>query len=177
MNDPDIDEELKEMYEEGSGAPKVLSSETLKMPIRSIPMVPPISLERSSSVLDAVRLMQEKHVGCVLVVRTDQLEGIFTERDLIMKIVGSGKDISKTKIEEVMTANPEVLQPDDILAFALNYMYGRGYSHVPVVDEKQRPVGMLSVKNVLDFLADYFPQEVLTLPPRPIRKTTNREGA
>lgn len=177
MNDRDIDEELKEMYEEGSGAPKVLNSETLKTPLRSIPVVPPISVERGSSVLDAVRLMQEKHIGCVLVVRTGQLEGIFTERDLLMKIVGSGRDVSKTKVEEVMTANPEVLQSDDILAFALNYMHVGGYRYVPVVDDRQRPVGILTVKNVIDYLADYFPQEVLTLPPRPIRKTADREGA
>ena len=177
MDVQDIDEELKEMYEEGSGEPKVLNSNTLKIPIKAMPVVPPIVVQRGASVLDAVRLMQEKHVGCVLVVKEGQLDGIFTERDLLMKTVGTGKDISKTKVEEVMTPNPEVLQPDDMLAFALNYMHVGGYRHVPVVDEKQRPVGVLSVKNVVDYLADFFPQEVLTLPPRPIRKTTDREGA
>lgn len=177
MDARDIDEELKEMYEEGSGEPKILNSNTLKIPIKAMPVVPPIVVQRGASVLDAARLMQEKHIGCVLVVREGLLDGILTERDLLMKTVGTGKDISKTKVEEVMTSDPEVLQPDDMLAFALNYMHVGGYRHVPVVDEKQRPVGVLSVKNVVDYLADFFPQEVLTLPARPIRKTTDREGA
>jgi CBS domain-containing protein len=91
--------------------------------------------------------------------------------------VGSRSDLTKTKVEEVMTSNPEALQPDDVLAYALNYMRVGGYRHVPVVDEQERPVGVVSVKNVVDYLADYFPQDVLSLPPRPIRRTKEREGA
>ncbi|MEK6570609.1 MAG: CBS domain-containing protein, partial [Bacteroidota bacterium] len=96
----DIDEELKEMYEEGSGEPKVLNSETLKKPIRSLQLPAPIVVQRGTSVSEAVRQMQERHIGCVLVVQKGVLDGIFTERDILMKIVGAGKDISKTKVEE-----------------------------------------------------------------------------
>jgi CBS domain-containing protein len=177
MNGKDIDEELKEMYEEGSGEPKVLNSDTLKTPIKMIPVLPPIVVERGSYVLDAAKLMQEEHVGCVLVVKKGKLDGIFTERDILMKVFGSGKDFSKAKVEEVMTPDPETLEPDDILAYALNYMHVGGYRHVPVVDDRQHPVGIVSVKNIVDYLADYFPQDVLTLPPRPIRTTKEREGA
>jgi len=177
MDVRDIDEELKEMYEEGAGSPKVLNSETLKAPIKSLPLAPPTSVEVGTSILDAVRVMQDKHTGCVLVLREGKLEGLLTERDLLMKSLGSGKDLGETKVDEVMTRNPEVLQPDDMLAFALNYMHVGGYRHVPIVDSDLRPVGVLSIKNIVDYLADYFPQEVLTLPPRPIRKTTDREGA
>jgi CBS domain-containing protein len=177
MDADSIDEEMKEMYEEGSGQPKVLNSDTLKIPIKMMPVLPPIVVERGSSVLDATKLMQQEHVGCVLVMKKGKLEGIFTERDILVKVVGSGKDISKTKVEEVMTPDPEVLEPDDIIAYALNYMHVGGYRHVPVVDDRQHPVGIVSVKNVVDYLADYFPQDVLTLPPRPIRTTKEREGA
>jgi CBS domain-containing protein len=177
MDPNDVDEELKEMYEEGSGGGKVLNSDTLKIPIKMMPVLPPIVIERGSSVLDAAKLMQEEHVGCVLVVEKGKLNGIFTERDILMKVVGSEKDFSKTKVEEVMTPDPEALEPDDILAYALNYMHVGGYRHVPVVDDRQHPVGIVSVKNVVDYLAGYFPQDVLTLPPRPIRTTKEREGA
>jgi CBS domain-containing protein len=172
----DIQDELKEMYEEGSGKPKVLNSDTLKLPIKMIPVLPPIVVERGSSVLDAAKLMQEEHVGCVLVVRKGKLDGIFTERDILMKIVTSGKDLAKTKVEEVMTPDPETLEPDDILAYALNYMRVGGYRHLPIVDDRQHPVGIISVKNIVDYLADYFPHEVLTLRPRPIRSTNEHEG-
>jgi CBS domain-containing protein len=149
----------------------------LKIPIKMIPVLPPIAVERGSSVLAATKLMQEEHVGCVLVVKKGKLEGIFTERDILMKIVASGKDLGKTKVEEAMTPDPETLEPDDILAYALNYMHLGGYRHVPVVDDRQHPVGIVSVKNIIDYLAGYFPQDVLTLPPRPIRTTKEREGA
>jgi CBS domain-containing protein len=177
MDRKDIDDELKEMYEEGSGAPKALNSDTLKIPIKMVPVVPPIVVERGTSVLNAARLMQKEHVGCVLVVEKGKLDGIFTERDILMKVVGSRSDLTKTKVEDVMTTNPETLQPDDVLAYALNYMRVGGYRHVPVVDQQERPVGVVSVKNIVDYLADYFPQDVLSLPPRPIRTTKEREGA
>jgi CBS domain-containing protein len=177
MDRKDIDDELKEMYEEGSGVPKALSSDTLKIPLKMVPVVPPIVVERGTSVLNAAKLMQKEHVGCVLVVEKGKLDGIFTERDILMKVVGSKSDLTKTKVEEVMTSSPEALQPDDVLAYALNYMRVGGYRHVPVVDEQERPVGVVSVKNVVDYLADFFPQDVLSLPPRPIRTTKEREGA
>jgi CBS domain-containing protein len=177
MDRKDFDDELKEMYEEGSGVPKALNSDTLKIPLKMVPVVPPIVVERGTSVLNAAKLMQKEHVGCVLVVEKGKLDGIFTERDILMKVVGSRSDLTKTKVEEVMTSNPEALQPDDVLAYALNYMRVGGYRHVPVVDEQERPVGVVSVKNVVDYLADYFPQDVLSLPPRPIRRTKEREGA
>jgi CBS domain-containing protein len=177
MDRKDIDDELKEMYEEGSGVPKVLNSDTLKIPLKMVPVVLPIVVERGTSVLKAAKLMQKEHVGCVLVVEKGKLDGIFTERDILMKVVGSGSDFTKTKVEEVMTPNPETLQPDDILAYALNYMHVGGYRHVPVVDEQERPVGVVSIKNVVDYLADFFPQDVLSLPPHPIRTTKEREGA
>jgi CBS domain-containing protein len=177
MDRKDIDDELKEMYEEGSGVPKTLNSDTLKIPLKMVPVVPPIVVERGTSVLNAAKLMQKEHVGCVLVVEKGKLDGIFTERDILMKVVGSKSDLTKTKVEEVMTSSPEALQPDDVLAYALNYMRVGGYRHVPVVDEQERPVGVVSVKNVVDYLADFFPQDVLSLPPRPIRTTKEREGA
>jgi CBS domain-containing protein len=177
MDRKDIDDELKEMYDEGSGVPKALNSDTLKIPLKMVPVVPPIVVERGTSVLNAAKLMQKEHVGCVLVVEKGKLEGIFTERDILMKVVGTGSDLTKTKVEEVMTSNPETLQPDDVLAYALNYMRVGGYRHVPVVDEQERPVGVVSVKNIIDYLADYFPQDILSLPPRPIRTTKEREGA
>ena len=177
MDVKDIDEELKEMYEEDSGAPKVLNSDTLKAPIKSMQLPAPVAVERGATVQDAARLMQERHIGCVLIVQNGVLDGILTERDLLMKIIGTGKDISKVKVEEVMTPNPAALQPDDMIAYALNYMDVGGYRHVPIVDEKERPLGVLSVKNIVEYLTDYFPQEVLTLPPRPMRTTKTREGA
>ncbi len=177
MDTKDIDEELKEMYEEGSEPPKVLNSQTLQSPISSMNLAKPVVVEVGTTVKQAIKLMQDKHIGCVLIGQKGKLAGIFTERDVLMKVIGSGHDPSKLKIDEVMCADPEVLQHDDMILFALNYMHLGGYRHVPIVDEQYRPVAVVSVKDIVNYLADYFPQEVLTLPPRPMRTTTAREGA
>jgi CBS domain-containing protein len=69
-----------------------------------------------------------------------------------------------------MTSDPETLRPDDRIAWALNLMHMGGYRHVPLTDEAGRPVGVVSVKDIVDFIVDLFPAAVLNLPPDPHRK-------
>ena len=72
----------------------------------------------------------------------------------------------------VMTRNPETLEPDNSIAFALNKMSVGGYRHIPIV-EGDKPIGVLSVRDVVDFLVDLFPEDVLNLPPTPNNAITN----
>jgi CBS domain-containing protein len=76
-----------------------------------------------------------------------------------------------------MTANPEAFQPDDSIAYVLNAMSVGGYRHVPVVDEQKIPLAVISVRDIVSFIIEHFPEEVLNLPPEPIRSTEQREGA
>ncbi|MBI3765857.1 MAG: CBS domain-containing protein [Ignavibacteriales bacterium] len=76
-----------------------------------------------------------------------------------------------------MTANPEAFEPDDSIAFIINAMHVGSYRHVPVVDEQNQPVAIVSVRDILSFIAEHFTEEVINLPPHPIRKTKEREGA
>jgi CBS domain-containing protein len=64
-----------------------------------------------------------------------------------------------------MTEDPEVLTPDDPIAYALNKMSVGGFRHVPLVDRARRPVGIVSVKDIVDYLVDIFANDVLTVPP------------
>ena len=68
-----------------------------------------------------------------------------------------------------MTPDPEVLTPDAPIVYALNKMSVGGFRHVPLVDELQRPVGIVSVKDIIDYIVDFFPNDVLTVPPDPAR--------
>jgi CBS domain-containing protein len=172
-----IDDEIRQMYEESGSPPKILDESTIKVPIRNLPLHKPILLEEGSSVAQALDLMKKNRIGCMLVVRNGKLTGIFTERDVLMKIVGTPLDLSTTPIETLMTRNPDCLQPDDMIAFALNRMHIGGFRHIPLVDENHKPVGIVSVKDIVDYLVDHFSEEVLNLPPNPIRVTTEREGA
>jgi CBS domain-containing protein len=175
MDDEMLDEEWSIMYEE-SGKTKVLDSDTFKKPVKNIKVRKPLVLEMGRTVKDAVGLMQKKRMGCVLIVKGWKLAGILTERDLLMKIVGSGKDIGKVKVEEIMTPDPEAFQPDDSVAFVLNAMSIGGYRHVPIVDEQNKPVAVVSIKDLVAFIVEHFPEEVLNLPPHPIRRTDQIDG-
>ena len=76
-----------------------------------------------------------------------------------------------------MTRNPETLPHDASIAWVLNKMSVGGFRHVPVVDEQNHPVCVISVRDVVHFLVDFFPHEVLNLPPEYDSSTKSREGA
>jgi CBS-domain-containing membrane protein len=73
------------------------------------------------------------------------------------------------RVARFMTPDPETLQLDDPIVWALNRMSVGGYRHVPLVDDEGRPVGILSVKDIVHYIVALFPNEVLTLPPDPAR--------
>lgn len=124
-----------------------------------------IFVDSSATVAEAVELMNVYHTGCVLVRQQGQLVGIFTERDVITKVFGL-EDCHSVSVSQVMTRNPESLEPNDELAFALNRMSVGGYRHIPIVDRGQ-PLGVLSVRDIVHFLADLHPQGIVNLPPSP----------
>ncbi|MBI3800953.1 MAG: CBS domain-containing protein [Deltaproteobacteria bacterium] len=160
--------EEEQIIEERSGpARKAFDARSLQEPIQVLPFASPLSVTRTTSVAEAIRMMQEHHVGCVLVQEADRLVGIFTERDVLNKVAGSAQDPAQTPVETVMTGDPEVLPVEASISFALNLMSEGGFRHLPLVDEAHRPVGMLSVKHVVRYLAELFPEEVLNLPPQP----------
>jgi predicted transcriptional regulator len=71
------------------------------------------------------------------------------------------------KVESVMTPDPETLPPTASVAFALNKMSVDGYRHIPIVDEDGRAIGVLSVKDIVHFVVEFFPEAVLNLPGDP----------
>jgi CBS domain-containing protein len=146
----------------------------IREPIRVLEPNSPLSLPPSATVRDAIRLMRERRVGCVLIVDGERLTGIVTERDFLLKVEG---DLD-LRLESVMTPDPEVLRLDDPIAYALNKMSVGGFRHIPLVDQHRRPVGIVSVKDIVDYIVDLFPNDVLTVPPDPERAETwrGREG-
>lgn len=175
MDDEILDEEWSIMYQEAEHV-KVLDSNTFKKAVKNIKVRKPLVLNVGKTVKDAVELMQQKRLACVLVVKEGKLAGILTERDVLMKSVGSGKDMAKAKVEEIMTPNPETFQPEDSVAFVLNAMSVGGYRHVPIVDEQNHPLAAVSAKDIVSFIVEHFPEEVLNLPPRPMRRTDEVDG-
>jgi CBS domain-containing protein len=107
----------------------------LEEPLRTVKARDPILVSPETSIEKAVRLLVERGAGCVLVVNDGTLAGIFSERDVLMKVVDDYDQIKDRPISEFMTPNPETLTGDDTIAFALNRMDIGDFRHIPVVDE------------------------------------------
>ncbi|WP_193368571.1 CBS domain-containing protein [Pelagibius marinus] len=104
-------------------------------------------LPSSTLVRAAARNMAERHIGAVLVGSGGRLEGIFTERDLLIRVVARGLDPDGTPLSAVMTADPDTVGPDDLASLALERMRTSGYRHVPVVEDGE-VVGIVSLRDL-----------------------------
>jgi len=102
------------------------------------------ALSASASVREAAALMRARHIGSVLIVAADgRLEGIFTERDMVCRVVAERKDADRTKLGAVMTAHPESVGPEATAIDALRRMHDGGFRHLPVV-KNGRPIAVVS---------------------------------
>jgi CBS domain-containing protein len=137
---------------------------------------PALRLGPDRPVVEAVDLMRRHRVGCVLVCRGDQLAGIFTERDLLQRVLAPGLPLTVT-LGACMTPEPVVVRPKDSVAVAIRHMEEGGYRHLPVVDEAGRPLGVLSVRRIVHYLAEHFPATIYNLPPDPDVFPVRAEGA
>ena len=121
-----------------------------------------VSLE--ASVADAVRRMLDHHVGAVAVVdREKRVAGIFTERDVLRKLALSGRDPEQTLVREVMTTPVELATSETGPGEALITMVDRHFRHLPIVDSESRLLGMLSVRNVLEWRIEDLSRELDSL--------------
>jgi CBS domain-containing protein len=149
----------------------------LTEPLSALKPGPAITVPASATVKSVVELLQSRHIGCVLVVGDDEkLVGIFTERDLLNRVVGRQLDFGRIYVRDFMTPNPEALHVDAKIAWALNKMHIGGYRHLPLVGPDHRPVGVVSVKDIVDFIVELFPAAVLNLPPEPDKEARAQDG-
>lgn len=139
-----------------AGPMQGLKRHIMRDPIKRVGPLKPLVAAQDASVWDAIRIMREGHHGSVLVVdrkADEQLVGIFTERDVLLRVWGAGLDINTTPVSRVMTHNPVTLKEDDVLAYAIHLMAVRGFRHIPIVRNDQ-PVGFVSVRGILRYIAE-----------------------
>jgi CBS domain-containing protein len=177
MNE-DIILEEEAIADERAAAAVRLGAAILHQPIRELATLrPAICVPPTMTVRAAIDRMNHDGVGCVLVEDRGRLIGIFTERDVLTKIVGTSMDLERSTVDSLMTRDPEALSPDDRVSYALNKMSVGGFRHIPLVDDDGRPIGVVSMRNVVDYIVDLFGTEVLNLPPSPRHSAHAREGA
>jgi len=147
----------------------------LSASIRTLEPRAAVTVTASTPIGDAIRVMLDRGIGALLVTgEGGGIAGIFTERDVMRRVAVSGIDHSRP-VSEVMTSEPETLGSDDGVAFALNRMVVHGYRHVPIVDGN-RPLGILSVRDVVRYLVSLMPARVLNLPPEPSLEARSPDG-
>lgn len=148
---------------------RVFDSQLLQEPVSLLGTRAPLIFGQNAATSDAMRAMQAEHSGVVLITpdgsAQSPLVGIFTERDILLRVINRGRNPAETPLSEIMSEEPEALQDDARVAWVLNMMSVGGFRHVPLVNTQGHPVGVISVRDIVEFLVQSFPNEILNLPP------------
>ncbi len=159
------DEEWYEGLESNDEESEMSEAVKIQDPISSLGLQPPLAVELGTNMKNALNSLQQEKQNCLLITENNKLKGILTERDILLKVTGKGFDLDLVTVDEFMTEDPEYLSSEDPLAYALNKMHIGGFRHVPIVDDLIKPVGLISISNIISTIADYFSMEIINLPP------------
>ncbi len=159
--------ELQDEYSESlEGEFRKLEGALLNDTVRLLAPSEPICLPPTATVHEAItKMLANRRAAVVIVDAEGRLIGIFTERDVLTRVAGQSRNVQGTTLAEVMTPDPEALSPQDRICFAVNRMNNAGYRTVPLVDAERRPIGIVTVSDVVKWLAEIFPEAVLNLRP------------
>jgi len=171
-----IEEEL-ELLTAVVDRPSELEEDKMAGPIADLELKPPLCVSESSCIQQALDAMREHRTGSVLVTAGGLLVGIFTERDLMMKVVGLVNDLRGTPVSQVMTADPVCLQRHDAIIYVMNNMHIGHFRHIPIVDDLGRPEGVVSIRDLMDFLLADQRALVANVTCEPFRGQPTRESA
>jgi len=141
----------------------------------ALKMDPPVVLDETASVRDVIGQMQEKRSGYALLCHEDRLSGIFTERDVLNKVVGIEGVLDKP-VSDLMTRGPVSLHEKDPIRIAVLHMHKGGFRNVPILDENGKIITCVRHKDIVHYLIQHFAQYVLNLPPDPNNMPDTREG-
>jgi CBS domain-containing protein len=112
----------------------------------------PLTLPEDAELGQTLTFLREHKIGAVVVTDAQgKVSGIFTERDVILRVALQGLRIN-TALKTIMTVNPRTIQMTTTIAFALQLMSGQGFRHLPIVDSDNYPIGIISMKDIVDYL-------------------------
>jgi CBS domain-containing protein len=129
--------------------------------ISSLQPEEPLTVRRGTTLQQAIRIMRDRRIGCVAVVddaasNTGRLVGVLTERDLLQKVAGQGLDFSQCMVEDFMSPAPESSKAEHPLAYALHRMIISDIRYLLIVDEDDRPEGIISSRDVIAYMNKRF---------------------
>ena len=145
--------------------------------LKSLSRRDPLTVRPGTTLADCLALIQRTGMGDSVFV-TDpngRLQGVLTERDIFAKLVGADVDLDRP-VESLMVDHPWTLHLEEPIRHAIDLMQTGRYRNVPLVDDDGALVGVVRPVDVLKFLAEAFPEELLNLPPRPHQRMVAQEG-
>ncbi|MCA9679114.1 MAG: CBS domain-containing protein [Kofleriaceae bacterium] len=137
------------------------------MPISELPLRDSVQVPSTATLGAVVDAMHAKRHGAAMVVERGELIGIFSERDLIHRVDHADPAWQDLPVAEVMTAMPMIIREDDTVAEALRRMNVGKRRHLPIIRDRSTAVGMISIRDILSYLASRFPAHFINLPPDP----------
>ena len=140
------------LYRAPGAAPRAADDRLLSDPVAALVTGDPLLVDAGSSVADAGALMRREGRNYVLVVEAERVSGIFTEGDLLERVVAAGHAPRAVAVERVMTRDPVVLRHDDSVAVALHKMVLGAFHHLPLVDAAGHIHGVVSEHEILRHL-------------------------
>lgn len=146
--------------------------------LRTLSRRQPVTVLPGTSLAACVRAIQRSGTGDSVFVcdASGALVGVLTERDIFGRIVGGHVDLHQP-VETLMTTDPQTLDLDQTIRDAIVLMQTGRYRNVPVVDVASHLVGVVRQSDIIRYLAESFPEELLNLPPRPHQRMKESEGA
>jgi CBS domain-containing protein len=137
----------------------------------------PVTVQPGTSLADCIAAIQRTGTGdSVFVTNPDgTLAGVLAERDIFGRIVGGDVDLAQP-VETMMTAKPRHLHPEATVRDAIELMQTGRYRNVPLLDDDDSLIGVIRPQDILKYLAESFPEELLNLPPRPHQTMRKPEG-
>ena len=145
--------------------------------LKSLSRRDPLTVRPGTTLAECLDLIQRTGIGDSVFVTDKQgkLVGVLTERDIFAKLVGTNADLSQP-VETLMVDHPWTLNLEEPIRHAIDLMQTGRYRNVPLVDDDGALVGVVRTVDVLKFLAEAFPEELLNLPPRPHQRMVAQEG-
>ena len=151
----EIDEEYVDTIEQEPVATTVVQDSLTEDTIAMLSPKAPITIDASASLEKAIRQMNSHNIGCLLVTdNADKLIGIFTERDVLMRVTGLVDNMAAAKVADYMTGDPIALSSNLPIAQAVHEMSVHGFRHLPLVDAEHRPEGIVSFRDVIRHLKE-----------------------
>ncbi|HEY3028250.1 MAG TPA: CBS domain-containing protein [Pyrinomonadaceae bacterium] len=133
-----------------------------------------VCVEPSAPLSEAIEVMKKDEGGCAIVCEGGRIVGIFTERDLLTKVIGEDVDLN-APVSNWMSPVVGTLSPDATIGDAVRIMNEKSYRNIPLVKDGKL-VGSVSVFDVITYLAESYPKTTMNLPPIPAQVMDTEEG-